>query len=78
MNSETGCEELVKEWNGPRAETAVTYLRERGFLFDGHAWSVRAGFQVCDKDKRAILFLHEEWGYPGQCFEQAPLKNQIN
>lgn len=63
---------MKTEW--PNDATAFEYLRERGISFAADHWLAAPGFDLTDKDKSALQYLHVEWGYPAQVFENVPTR----
>ena len=58
--------ELTEEWAGPSDATAIEYLENRGFVLTRDwCWIPTAGHVVSDKDRRAAMFLIQEWDYGG-------------
>jgi len=65
---------LTEEWNGPDDGTAIEYLEGRGFVLtrDFH-WVPTAGHVISDKDRRAVIFLIQEWDFGGIIEPQSPV-----
>lgn len=57
---------LTDEWDGPSDATAIAWLKRQGYVLtrDFH-WIPTAGHYVTDKDRRAALFLFQEWDFGG-------------
>lgn len=60
-------DEQRAEWNGPSDETALAYLRGRGYVLDPDwTWHPpRADWTPTEKDVSAMQFMVDEWDYGG-------------
>lgn len=60
-------EELRKEWDGPDEQTAIKYLKDRGYvLTDKWLWrKPHPDYKPTVKEFSAMQFLFEEWDFGG-------------
>lgn len=57
---------LTKEWKGPSEHFAIGYLERRGYVLSSDwMWIIPKGVTPTPKDRRAVMFLFQEWDFGG-------------
>jgi hypothetical protein len=60
-------EELRSYWGGVDDEPAISHLEDAGFILTPHWTWIKPNpdYSLTERDRKAILFLIEEWDFGG-------------